>query len=68
MSERTTKQAAAGDWLLIDGLAHLFLNPGPHPVCDTPVSDAKFVLLEQGDPVCPDCDAYLRDVWLPQVS
>lgn len=56
-------------WLVVDDSAHLFLNPGPHPVCKAPiVADATTPRFVFGDPVCEGCDTYLREVYLVQVG
>ena len=63
----------AGHWYVVGGLGHLYLNPardepdGPaSPVCDVaPIDGAPKMNVNAGDPVCPNCDAYLYEVCLP---
>jgi hypothetical protein len=62
-------------WFTIGGVGHLFLNPArdqpgqARPVCGVdPIGDQREVDLTGGDQVCPDCDAYLHDRYIPQIS
>lgn len=57
-----------GLWLVVQGVAHLFLNPGPQPVCGAWAPADRYPEFALGGPVCEECDSYYLEVLLPQAG
>lgn len=58
----------AGGWYAVDGVGHLFLDPGPHAVCRRADPNIELPRMTHGDAVCPECDRYLHEEYLPHIG
>jgi hypothetical protein len=60
-------------WFTVAGQGHLFFfdpqDQQSRPVCGAEAGEPPFPSWVRGEvPVCDDCDTYLRDVFVPQIS